>query len=412
MFAVHVLSPVMTSFDSRWSIHTAMSLIREGDTDLDEYEEVVRASGYLTTERVGGHLYTVVPVVASLLAVPFVFALDRFWSGVLHEDLDRRIRIDPGIVERTERFVASVVVAATAVLLYLVGGLVLEGTWPAVLLAGAFAFGTSAWSTASRALWQHGPSMLLLTIALYLILLARRRPPLIQYAALPLAVAYVARPTNAISAVLLTLFVLRRYRPFALRYLLWGGLVAVPFVAFSLATYGSVLPPYYRDARLAPPARFVEALAGHLISPSRGLFVFSPVLLFALAGAAARLKGPRREELETWLVGIVLLHWLTISVWPEWWGGHSYGPRLFSDMLPYLLYLLSPMAASLVRPRGAGPAVLACAFALALSVSVFVHHRGATSRYADLWNAEPVDVDVRPARVWDWRDPQFLRRKP
>lgn len=402
----------MTSFDSRWSIHTAMSLIREGDTDLDEYEEIVRASGYLTTERAGGHLYTVVPVVASLFAVPFVFALDQFSSRVLHENLDRRLRTDPGFAERVERFVASVIVAVTTVFLYVVGRLVLDQSWPAVLLAGTFAFGTSAWSTASRALWQHGPSMLLLSIALYLVLLARRRPHLIQYAALPLALAYVARPTNAISTVLLTLFVLRRHRPFALRYLMWAAVVAVPFVAFSLLVYGSVLPPYYQDARAAPPGRFAEALVGHLISPSRGLFVFSPVLLFALAGAAVRLKDPRREELDAWLVGIVLLHWLTISAWPAWWGGHSYGPRLFSDMLPYLVYLLSPVVASLVRPRGAGGAVLACAFALALAVSVFMHHRGATSRYADLWNAAPVDVDVRPARVWDWRDPQFLRRKP
>ena len=37
---------------------------------------------------------------------------------------------------------------------------------PAMLVALAFAFGTSAWSTASRSLWQHGPSMLLLGLAL------------------------------------------------------------------------------------------------------------------------------------------------------------------------------------------------------------------------------------------------------
>lgn len=39
-----------------------------------------------------------------------------------------------------------------------------------------FAFCTSAWSTGSRALWQHGPSMLMLSAALYLILSAREKP--------------------------------------------------------------------------------------------------------------------------------------------------------------------------------------------------------------------------------------------
>jgi hypothetical protein len=25
------------------------------------------------------------------------------------------------------------------------------------------------------------------------------------------------------------------------------------------------------------------------------------------------------------------------------------------------------------------------------------------------WNAEPVDIDVQPSRLWDWRDLPFLR---
>jgi hypothetical protein len=27
------------------------------------------------------------------------------------------------------------------------------------------------------------------------------------------------------------------------------------------------------------------------------------------------------------------------------------------------------------------------------------------------WNAEPVNIDVQPSRLWDWRDLQFLRRQ-
>lgn len=166
VFVVHVRSSVITSYDSRWSIHTAMSLIREGDTDLDEYEDLVRAAGYLTTERVGDHLYTVVPIAASLLAVPFVFVMDQVSGRLLGEDLDQRLRREPALHERIERFVASVIVALTAALVYLVARLELDRTSPALLVTGAFAFGTSAWSTASRALWQHGPSMLALTVAL------------------------------------------------------------------------------------------------------------------------------------------------------------------------------------------------------------------------------------------------------
>jgi hypothetical protein len=43
------------------------------------------------------------------------------------------------------------------------------------LAALVFAFSTSAWSTASRSAWQHGPSMLCLTVGLWALLRSERR---------------------------------------------------------------------------------------------------------------------------------------------------------------------------------------------------------------------------------------------
>jgi hypothetical protein len=92
----------------------------------------------------------------------------------------------------------------------------------------------------------------------------------------------------------------------------------------------------------------------------------------------------------------------------HWWGGHSYGPRLFSDMAPYLCYLLMPAlpALSLERRR---PIVWSTAFALCLLFSVFVNYRGAVAPEVYAWNAAPVEIDEQPARLWDWHDAQFLR---
>ncbi|HLE04054.1 MAG TPA: hypothetical protein VI729_05495, partial [Anaerolineales bacterium] len=38
VFVGHFTSGNITSTDSRWTVYTAMSVIKEGDTDLDEYE--------------------------------------------------------------------------------------------------------------------------------------------------------------------------------------------------------------------------------------------------------------------------------------------------------------------------------------------------------------------------------------
>ncbi len=409
VLVTHNRSPVITSFDSRWSIYTAMSLVREGDVDLDEYGALLAADGHVGIEPVGGRRLAFYPIGPSLLAVPFVFAIDHLdrWRGL--GDLDRRLREDPGLHGRLERLVASVLVAGAATGLFLAVRVATARTAVALLLAGIFAYGTSAWSTASRALWQHGPSMLLLTVALLLILGARTRPAWSQYVAVPLALSFVVRPTNGVAVTLLSLLVLARHRAWAWRYVAWGATVAVPFVAYSWNVYGHILPSYYRPARLGAEGTFLQALAGNLVSPARGLFVFSPVLLFAVWGVAR--AGPAAWDWTlAWVLGgIVAAHWLVISSFPHWWGGHSYGPRLFSDVVPYLVYLLVPAVTALAALGGRRRAALSGLFALAVAASVFAHYRGAASQHADQWNSRPVDVDRAPARVWDWRDLQFLR---
>ena len=76
VFAVHVQSPVITSYDSRWTIYTAMSLVRHANLDLDEYADLIRRDAGYGTERVGGHIYSVYPVGPVLLAAPLVGLAD------------------------------------------------------------------------------------------------------------------------------------------------------------------------------------------------------------------------------------------------------------------------------------------------------------------------------------------------
>ena len=56
VFVSHFYGGNNLSFDSKWTIHTALSIIREGNTDLDEYGELIaRHDEYGAIERFGGH---------------------------------------------------------------------------------------------------------------------------------------------------------------------------------------------------------------------------------------------------------------------------------------------------------------------------------------------------------------------
>jgi hypothetical protein len=304
--------------------------------------------------------------------------------------------------------VASFFVALTAAVLYMIGRRQLS-TLSAVALAMIFAFCTPAWSTASRALWQHGPSMLMLATALLLVLHAREYPAAIQFVSLPLALAYVIRPTNSIAVALFSAYVLVSHRRFFMRYLLWSLVIVVPFLAFNWNVYGALLSPYYRPQRVGTSPYFAEALAGNMISPARGLLVFSPVFFCSFVGAWLKIRRHALERIQYVLVAVIVLHWLLIASFKHWYGGHSFGPRLFSDMTPFLVYFLIPVL-QMIASRAARHARPLAAALLGLSaISFAIHAHGATDSATWDWNGIPTNVDAQPERIWDWRDLQFLR---
>lgn len=412
VLTVYAKGRVMTSFDSGYSVHLALSLIEEGNLDLEEYRDIIPPSDYRVVE-IDGVLYSRYPVGPSVVAAPIVSILASLGKYLFFIwDLDTWVRHhSPTSIER---FLGSFFTTASALMIFFIAKRRL-GYYPSLGMMLVFAFCTSAWSVTSRAFWQHGPSMLFLAATLYVLLAARDRPSAAQYAGLFVALAYTMRPTNALSVVLVSLYVLVAHRDQLWRYLAWATPAAVFFIAHNLAISGHILPWYYRQAgrkfTLLPSEILVNA-AGQLLSPGRGLFVYSPIFLFALIGAAVLWRQGRWRALETCLASILVLHWLLISSWTVWWGGTVYGPRLFADMLPFLTYFLLPFAESLQKLPDAPwrRRILAMLFSVAIAWSFFVHRAGAVYWATWDWNIEPVSVEKHPERLWDWRDPAFLRR--
>ncbi len=260
IFITHFMDGNLTSSDSIWSIHTAISIVRESDTDLDEYDHLIRYSPSYTIEQHDEHSYTIFPFGASLIAVPFVILVREISNRLLGYDLYETAQ-QAVPLSGLETFVASNIIAATAVFIYLIARLRLKGSL-ALLVVFVFAFCTSAWSTGSRALWQHGPSMLMLSISLYLILLSYKHPPIIQFVAIPLTFSYLIRPTNSLSILLITIWVFTRHRRFLFPYLFWSASIALPFALCNLSIYQNILSPYYLPQRLGSTPYFCNSSGG------------------------------------------------------------------------------------------------------------------------------------------------------
>ena len=147
-----------------------------------------------------------------------------------------------------------------------------------------------------------------------------------------------------------------------------------------------------------------------LVSPSRGLFIFSPFLLIVFARLLPSfLRRKRPSLLEIVLVVSCVAWWVGLSRFPWWWGGGSYGPRLLSETALWLVILMIPLLEEMSLVESPGQRLLAAAFVVTLTVSVAIHFRAAMFWPVWEWNNYPISVDQAPERVWDWGDPQFLR---
>lgn len=416
VFGVHVTSRVITSFDSGWAVYVSRSIVREGNVSLNEYAPQIRAKRLHGIRKIDGKFYNFFPVGTSLVAAPVVALFEAAPSYVVTwlPGFPRaaKLLVENGKVPTAanahlemERAAASVIVAVTAIVLFFTAKYFLSIPG-ALLVAMIFSFCTPAWSTGSRALWPHAPTMMLLSLAVYLLVAASRRPYLAQFAALPLGFSFVVRPSNITSIVVLTVYVLLVYRQFFWRYVVWGSLIALGFAWFNYDIHGTVIPKYYQPSRVHSHPNFYEAFLANLFSPSRGLFVFAPVFLLSTFALFRRnVLGDRRLAFA--LALIIVLHTYLISSFPNWWGGHAYGPRYMSDMVPYFVVLLIPYVAMITESKQHWvPATVM----LVLLVPSFALNKIGATRWSTLsWNVIPNNIDDDQSRVWDWSDPQFLR---
>lgn len=436
----HGLAGNITSFDSHWVLPTSLSLLHDGDFNLNEYKPWMEQVNYFATLCVTpdgkvsylpdkprevqracqGEYQYYYPLAVPVLSAPVVWGMEKAVEAArtaltVKDEIGGELRPPRATVGaliagnrfELERFAASVFVAMAAVLVYFLCREELPQKW-SFALAMAYAFATPAWSIGSRGLWQHTLSMPLLAAALWIFSGAGKRPGLVPWAGLLLMTAFWVRPTNVLSLAVFSLYTLAFHRQRIVAYI---AAMVPPFLLFggiNHSIYGSVLTPYSSAGRVTRQLwvhpQFVEALSANLISPGRGLFVFSP--LFALAGFALRSAEEDRER--RWLrlasMAVVLSHWIMMSSFIHWWGGHCFGPRFFTDLTPLFIFLLIP-AVQKIR-EGSRP--LATLGVILLLCSVFVHAQGALTRAAMDWNQKPVDIDRAPWRVWDWSHTSFL----
>jgi len=342
-------------------------------------------------QRVRGHYVSAVPILPALMAVPVYFLPVSLLTGDSWALTNLLAKLSGSL------FAALSVLGVYHVLRQLDPGPKAAG------ISLVYALGTLTWSVSSQGLWGHGPAQLFMAAAAYCALRADVHGRLFHGVGVATGLMVATRPATGFVGLALVAYVLRRDWRRGAWCLLWFAGIVLPFALYNLWNFGSVEGGYARIHSDYPSLRgyvgtwatpLREGLLGLLVSPSRGLLVYSPVLAFAFVGMALSLKEPRRGFFMPLAVGI----WASLIMLGRfsWWtGGECFGP----------LFLV-PAWQRLERSS-----LFRIAFALLFALSVLVQIVGVyyyPSRRDVEWNKTPRSVPVE-VRVWDWKDSQIVR---
>jgi hypothetical protein len=414
-------SPVQQVTDSNYSMMVSECLLHHRSFALDHYavprlkptfrEDYIENGDIDQLEQAKGHIFYFFPQGSSVLSLPYVALMNSFGISAVAPDGTYY----PQGESRIQTGLAALLMAGLSAIFFYTARLVLPIRW-SLLVALSGALGTQVWSTASRGLWSDTWGIFLLGIVIYILLAsetgeARLRPALL---ATLLSWSYFVRPTASVSVIAVSAYMLLFYRRFVLSYALTGLLWLAGFVAYSWHNFGTPLPHYYMANRLRF-GTFWTALAGNLISPARGVLIYVPVLFFIVYALVRYRNHIEYVRLVFVAVIAIVLHVAAVSGFTHWWGGHNYGPRLTTGLVPWFVLLGVVALQGMLRWRREYPAIpyrtrwrfVLSGGALLLSMSVFINARGALSPETWRWN---MWMENTPGfqGLWDWTYPQFL----
>jgi hypothetical protein len=220
-----------------------------------------------------------------------------------------------------------------------------------------------------------------------------------------LALAVAIRINNLLLAVPIGVAVLFQQPRLWQLLLVAPTLVAVLLVGYNETVFGSFLGGGQRETGNLAVANIPSGLLGSFFSPARGLFLYFPAALLALIVVSRRAGSLWHDPLFFALGLSILLVTLLNSSFKIWYGGHSFGPRYFTEVQAPILILLGVS----LETSGLRSGVVAACLALIIPYSVFVQTMGTFNDATMVWNAFPTNVDQDRSRLWDWSDNPIFR---
>jgi hypothetical protein len=392
--------------DPQLSLLVSQAILEQGTIRLDAYMDLPGFDlGPWIVENSNGHVYYYWPIGPSILSVPYVWLLNQF-------GLDMAVVQDNNWAQN---LLSAILCTLIFVLLYRLCRQYLA-RWPSLLIATLSVLGTGLISTMGTALWNINFAVLFIVLLLLQLAQldqegAKAANP--YWMGFLLFAAFFCRPSTSVFILLVLVYLLLKDRGLFLRTAATALVLLAIYIGLFWLEYGQPFQEYYSVVRVGIYSfDLPTVLYGLFLSPSRGLLVFSPFLTLVAAAALCCFQGIRRSPLFWLALAWFGLHTAMVSRSTRWWGGHSFGPRVLTEVLPALIVLTILLWRNLTggsnqRLRYA----VAAAYLILGLAAVFINsYQGLYNVSTQRWNGFQFapNIDRHPRYLLDWQNPQFL----
>lgn len=416
----------ISSGDSIPNTVLIFNLLENHTFNLDAFREsyfVERGVYYSFVESPNGHLTSVYPIGVALITSP-LYLIFYIYLKIFHIPIN--LTHESFEVYRVifEKIAAATTTSISVVFFYLASSFKFKKS-VALFSTFIFAFATNTWMISSQGLWQHGLSNLSVTIIIFCLIKTnytnRKNSKIIilTIAGIFCGLLPIIRPTSTLFLVAALLYSLVIYRSYSI-FLILGMASAIPGFLWNFYYFGNFIGGY---SSISTPLysftinTFVEASLGTLISPSRGIFVFSPIILYSFFGAykVFKLRAYKDEKLIVSMSFAALGLFFSYCFYIFWWAGYCYGPRFMTDILPVTCYLINYYIDDLSNPlnsfqnQGFIDKSKRLLFLLMVMISFFVQIVGAFGEKGLYWSITPLKLEQYPSRLWHVKDNQIER---
>lgn len=301
----------------------------------------------------------------------------------------------------------------------------------ALLTALAFGLGTTAWPYAET-FFRDTLGMFCLTgAALFLMLAISQHPApwmrLIYWVAMGLFFIAGVLAKNTILAAAPAILIVLILHPFQgtekklPQQSLWGtfffiGILLIPLIISPEGPFYKFSWHYYFNTVLMthflqPHTALLQALAGPLLSPGKGIFFYSPILFLAIPALVLTGKKHWRIHVLAWGILFGLIAAQALFYDDLWWGAVNWGLRYLLPVLPLMTIAAVPVIELLWcsnRWFGKGMVVFLISFGILIQIGgMAVHPQAYSQSLAQVGSrmiSGPAIWDPRYSAIhWHWR---------